>query len=147
MQKTIRLSSDVYRLNNGVVEVLIYDDTIGINPEYDDPEYDRKISDLEYDRLVWRKSKYTVGRAVVLFSRTDVSPNAIRAGQNTPAYDLSFDLGGISGNLNPSIKQTTGWRGTTDDVSIDAHGIVRITKISALKNGDISVTVKTSSAH
>jgi len=119
--QTIRLPSDTYRLNtDGAVDVL--------RPV-------RASDDWE-----WHASKYQVGRQAVLVGTTDVSPNAMRAGTHEN-FHLSFDLDGVGGNSNPSIKRTSGWRGTTNDKSVDAHGVVTIRKIRALKSGDISVTV------
>ena len=134
MQKTIRLDSDKYILNDsGDVEVC---KTSITSPTYDDP------TDIwgEYT-FEWKKTKYQVGQQAVLVSGTDVSPNAIRNGRCSPQFYLSFDLGGVPGNSNRNIKRVMGWRGTTNDVSVEAHGIVTIRKIRRLKNGDIAVTV------
>lgn len=118
MQHTIRLSGDDYRLTDQN-EVVMW-----IEPDY-----------------AWRKTKYQRGRRAVLVSTTDVSPNAIRDGRNVPVFYLHWDLTGVAGNSNPKIKCTDGWRGTTDDRSCDAHGIVVIRTIKKLKNGDLSVMV------
>lgn len=132
MTKTIRLSSDDYRLtNDGEVQCWC----MIKNSACDD---DGNWTDEEY---AWVPSKYTIGKQAVLVSTTDVSPNAIRAGNNVPRYRLHWDLDGVGGNSNPSIQRTTGWRGTTNDRSCDAHGIVTIRSIRQLKNGDLAVVV------
>ncbi len=112
------------------------------------PDYgffsDGSVGKLQFvgnsDDMEMVPTKYVVGRQAVLVGRTDVSPNAIRSGTKTEFY-LSFDLDGVSGNSNPQIKRTSGWRGTTNDVSCDAYGVVTIRKIRELKNGSIAVTV------
>lgn len=142
MQKTIHLS-DNYRIHNDQVQVFCYDQTIWPDPEFDDPDYDRKSREIDFARHVWRDSKYAVGAMAILVSKTDVSPNAIRTGTDEPMFFLVFDLEGIPGNSDYHIKRTTGWRGTTNDVSLDAYGVVRITKIRQLRNGKIAVTVVT----
>lgn len=43
---------------------------------------------------------------------------------------------GVSGNMNSSIKRLHGWRGTTNNVSVTAHGVRRIVKSVRLKSGD-----------
>jgi hypothetical protein len=86
---------------------------------------------------------YQIGSHVVLYSRTDVSPNALRAGQSRPKCCVSAEWAekGVPGNSNHNIHRHHGWRGTTNDISLDAHGIRRITKIRRLNNGVVAVTV------
>ena len=91
-------------------------------------------------------SAMQIGSTVVLGSRTDVSPNALRAG-TVAKYFLHADTEGIGGNSNHKIKQHTGWRGTTNDVSVDGHGLATIISARTVKraNGDefVRVTVRT----
>ena len=139
-QTTIRLDAGRYRITpDGVVQVFLCEPT-GYLIDYTAPNFCRELEKTE--SWVWRDSKYQIGRRAVLGSSTDVSPNAIRDGRDTPRFFLEFDLDGIAGNSNPKIRCISGWRGTTDDRSVDAHGIVTIRKIRALKNGDIAVTVR-----
>lgn len=37
---------------------------------------------------------------------------------------------GIPGNMDSKVKRFHGWRGTTDDVAIYAHGLRQVTKIT-----------------
>ncbi len=123
---TIRLDALTYRLNDdGVVEKLVYSSS--------DPEH--------WDNMEWIETPYRLGAQFVLYSVTDVSPNACRRGTKS-VYHLHDDLDGIGGNSDHTIKRTEGWRGTTNDKSVDACGIVTIRKIRELRNGDISVTVR-----
>lgn len=130
MQRTIHLDADSYRVSDGIVEFFQatekQDDPYAMWPEY------------EY---AWVRTAYEMGRQAVLVSATNVSPNAIRDGNNVPHHYLSFDLDGVPGNTNHSIKRTEGWRGTSNDRCVDAHGIVTIRKIRTLKNGTVAVTV------
>ena len=118
IMRTIKLDGNVYSLDKGVVYT----------------------SFVENDSLRTVSTKYRVGSRAILVSRTDVSPNALRRGSK-PNYYLSFDLDGVGGNSNRDIKRTSGWRGTTNDISVDAYGIVKITKIKLLHNGNISVGI------
>lgn len=136
--KTIRLDSETFRLTStGSVEAF-YATPTGYQPDYEAKNFTAEID--KCDRWEWHETHYAIGAQAVLVSATDVSPNAIRAGTEAK-FSLSFDLDGVPGNSNPNIKCTSGWRGTTNDRSIDAHGIVTIRKIRTLKNGDVAVTV------
>lgn len=129
-QKTIRLSND-HRINDdGTVDVYGYSHTDESNPDEWEPVYR------------WMKTKYKIGAQVMLVSRTNVSPNAIRGGRNTEEYFLAFDCpDGIPGNSNRNITRYHGWRGTDCDISTYAHGLREITCIKYLKNGQVAVTV------
>lgn len=123
--KTIRLSDD-YRLNDCKVEYF-------------------KMSSANYKDCAWiEDNNFKVGARALLVSKTNVSINSIRAGENIPSYHLRFDCvnEGLGGNSNQNIKSHTGWMGTTNDVSVSAHGVVKIVKIRELKNGQVAVTVK-----
>lgn len=114
--KTVQLNDDYY-LKNGVVYVYTND-----------------------GEPVERESMYKIGAEVMLVSITDVSPNA-RDDRVIPKYHLEFRPDGIGGNSDPNIKRYHGWRGTTCDLSVSAHGLRKITKIRTLKNGRVAVTV------
>jgi hypothetical protein len=137
IMKTIRLPANEYRLADGVVETFRAIPT-GYEPDYNALNFFDELEKTE--EWKWVRTKYAVGNRAVLGSSTDVSPNAIRAGAKARFF-LSFDLDGIGGNSDPSIKRTSGWRGTTNDVSVNAHGTVTVRKIRTLKNGDVAVTV------
>ena len=100
------------------------------------------VEGRDWETNLYYMTEYKIGAIAVLYSKTNNSPNSIRAGEDIPRYDLYFDEDGIPGNMNPDIKKINGWRGTFNDISTDAHGLCRITKIRQLQNGDISVTVK-----
>jgi len=138
MQTTIRLNSQQYRLTDtGTVEVFLSTPT-GYQPDYEARNFTAELDKTE--SWAWHATRYEIGAQAVLVSHTDVSPNALRAGTHAE-YSLSFDLDGVPGNSDRSIKRTTGWRGTTNDTSVDARGVVTIRKIRRLKNGNIAVTV------
>lgn len=87
----------------------------------------------------WRESNIRIGALVQLYSLTNVSPNAIREGRAKPVYHISMEHG-VPGNSNPGIRRTTGWRGTSNDVSRDAHGICKIQSIY-ISRGRVAVRV------
>lgn len=129
MTKTIRLPEAEYRMtHDGHVQYF------GVTSP--------SQNDWTIDGYAWMPTRYKMGARAVLVSCTDVSPNAIRSGRNTPKYYLCWDLEGVGGNSNPRVKRILGWRGTTNDKSVDAHGIVSIVRIRELKNGDVAVTVR-----
>jgi hypothetical protein len=127
-RKTIRLDSDIYSLIDGVVKCLVVDGS----PNYDEPWMD------EY---VYVPTTFSIGTECVLMSRTNVSPNAIRSGRDIPEFYLSFETAGIPGNMNSNIRRYHGWRGTTNDISHNAHGLRKIISVGQLKNGTVTVTV------
>lgn len=138
MQTTIHLNSQKYRLTDaGNVEAFFPTPT-GYQPDYDAHNFTAELDKTE--SWAWHATRYEIGAQAVLVSTTDVSPNALRAGTHAE-YSLSFCLDGVPGNSDRSIKRTTGWRGTTNDTSVDAHGVVTIRKMRRLKNGCIAVTV------
>jgi hypothetical protein len=138
-QKTIRLDSENYRLTDaGAVEAL-YPTATGHLFDYEAANFSAEMEKCQtWD---WHATRYEIGAQTVLVSRTDVAPNALRAGTRANYY-LSFDLDGVPGNSNPKIKRTEGWRGTTSNSCCDAHGVVKIVRIRKLKCGDVSVTVR-----
>lgn len=85
-------------------------------------EYDDDLSD-----------EWWIGKTGTCWSREDVSPNAIRRGVR-PHYYIGNDCEPIGGNSNPSITQYFGWRGTTNDISIHAHGVRMVEKIVQFNN-------------
>lgn len=137
--KTIHLPSDTFRLTTtGVIEAFYETDT-GYLPDY---EADNFTAELEKcSTWGWHETNYKLGQRAILVSHTNVSPNAIRSGSDTPEFSLVFDLDGVPGNLNHNIKQIHGWRGTTNNMSVYAYGEREIIKIRKLKNGTIAVTV------
>lgn len=135
--RTIRLDSNVYRLTPSGVEALFATPT-GYQPDYEAADFSAEMDKTE--KWEWHPTRYEIGAQAVLVSNTDVSPNALRSGTRAE-YMLSFDLHGVPGNMDRSIKRVSGWRGTTNDRSIDAHGLVTIKRVRRLKNGCIAVTV------
>lgn len=51
------------------------------------------------------------------------------------------DTGGISGNMDPSIKRYHGWRGTSNGTVKTACGLREVTKIEHYKNGNYKITL------
>lgn len=98
-------------------------------------------SDLSRTEMEYIPTQFRVGERGTLFCRENVSPNALRSGRTHDQWGLRFGEDGIPGNSNHEITRYHGWRGTTNDVSISAHGYREIVAIRELKNGDIAVTV------
>lgn len=137
MRKTIYLDDNCRIAADGTVEAFYATDT-GYQMDYENPDFTEELEKCQ--AYAWHRTKYKIGANAVLVSSTDVSPNACRAGTQ-PDYYLSFDLDGVRGNMDRSIKRTSGWRGTSNDRCVDAHGIVTICKISTLKSGRVAVQV------
>jgi hypothetical protein len=136
--KTVRLNGESLRIKDGVLEVWCVVGRKGLNER---DFIDCYAFDGEDQIWGWKRAKMQVGREVVLVSTTNVSPNSIRSGKNIPHFSIRFAEGGIPGNSNRNICRFHGWRGTTDDVSVDAHGARIIKSIRELKNGDVAITV------
>lgn len=66
---------------------------------------------------------FEVGEEVVLVERYSES-----TGRST--WVIRRAPQGIGGNLDPQAKRFHGWRGTTDGISITAHGLRRVIKVS-----------------
>lgn len=116
-QRTIKLDGEQFSLRDGVVYKF------------------ERLDDTEHAEWGWVKTKYRIGARAVLYSTE-------KLGKHNKRYALAFDCpDGIAGNGNPRVCRLHGWRGTTNDVSIDAFGEREITAIETLKNGDVSVTV------
>ena len=64
-----------------------------------------------------------VGDGVVLVERYNES-------NGRTSWDIRRAPQGIGGNLDPQAKRFHGWRGTTDGISITAHGLRRVVKVS-----------------
>ena len=82
-----------------------------------------KISNLELD------FEPKVGQAVILISHE----NVMSGGKEE--FSIVKDHGGIRGNVDSSIKRYHGWRGTTNDVALYAHGLRKIIKAEAVDLG------------
>lgn len=65
----------------------------------------------------------SVGDLVILFERSNINSGSSK-------WDcIPWGGEGIEGNLNPHIKRYHGWRGTTNNVSIDAYGLRKVKKV------------------
>lgn len=54
------------------------------------------------------------------------------------AWALRPNDGGIGGNLDKSIRRYHGWRGSTNGVSVYAHGVRKVVKLGELKIDDFT---------
>jgi hypothetical protein len=92
------------------------------------------LDKFDNDIWGWVDTGLKIGTEAVLVSKTDINSNATE-------YHLRIAPNGIGGNSNPAITRFHGWRGTMNDISIQAHGARRITKMRPLRSGDVAVTV------
>ena len=63
-----------------------------------------------------------VGDTVILIERYDIN-------RGDTQWQLRIAPDGIGGNSDNNIKRYHGWRGTTNNVSITAHGLRRVIKV------------------
>ena len=63
-----------------------------------------------------------IGDEVILVERFDVN-------RGLTQWQLRIAPDGIGGNMDGSFKRYHGWRGTTNDISITAHGLRRVIKV------------------
>ncbi len=87
----------------------------------------------EEGAMEWVDSAFQIGVEVTLFSTHNIKT------KNPMNYQITID-DGIGGNLNHNIRQYHGWRGTTSDIAVYAHGKRKITKITQ-RRGKIYITV------
>ena len=121
-QKTVRFKN--HRITGGIVEELV-----------DNTEIDCETGE-EIGCFEWKRTDIKIGAKVMLVSERNIST------YDESEFVLVFNApDGIPGNDNSDIKRFHGWRGTTCDIEVVAHGLRKIIKISELKNSDISVTV------
>lgn len=75
------------------------------------------------------ESDITLNRAYILISCENVN-----TGDET--WHLYEDNGeGVPGNMDASIKRYHGWRGTTNNISVYAHGLRRVLEIRSERDG------------
>lgn len=95
--------------------------------QYKNNRYNEK-GDME-----WAESNFQIGVNVTLFSIHNIKSN------NPENFKITID-DGISGNMNKNIQLYHGWRGTTSDIAVYAHGRRKIIKI-ANRHNKIYITV------
>ena len=84
-----------------------------------------------YDEI---SDEYWIGKTGTCISRENVSPNALRSGNTKPRYYINSNCDPIPGNMNQNIVRHFGWRGTTREISVYAHGVRMVEKIVHFKN-------------
>lgn len=139
---------DSYRLNNGIVEVFVrtgdvrYDNRPdgGTDDRCDDCKSDAVYrSECECFNWVWQPSRYVAGVQVMLVSYQKIN---LHGRNGRLIYESLFDSpDGIGGNMDPNIKRYHGWRGTTNDMDCQAHGLREIIDIDADSNGRVVITI------
>lgn len=90
------------------------------------------VATNEYADLVG--SGFWIGKIGTCVSVDDVSPNAIRSGTSKPSFRIHDDSDPVPGNSNSCITRYFGWRGTTNDRSVHAHGVRMVEKIVQFRN-------------
>ena len=81
-----------------------------------------KVSNLRLDFVP------RVGQEVILIGRE----NVMRGGEE---FTIINALEGIGGNMDSNVKRFHGWRGTTNDIALYAHGLRKITKVESVDLG------------
>lgn len=84
------------------------------------------------DERDWYYSDLDVGYYCVLVKSYNILTGILK-------YSLHPDEGGIRGNMNPAIKAYHGWRGTTNNITIEAKGLRLIMAKHICKNGSVRV--------
>ena len=87
--------------------------------------------DCEYNRV--RTAE--VGDEGCLSITESVSPDAMRAGDETVSAHLMPNEGGIPGNSNGDIECLHGWRGTNGDMRVVGWGWRRVLDVQPVKRG------------
>jgi hypothetical protein len=71
----------------------------------------------------WESPK--VGDEVILIERTNIL-------SGNSSWGFISDPEGVGGNMDRSKKMFHGWRGTTDDVALYAHGLRKVLKVTPI---------------
>ena len=80
---------------------------------------------------------YGIGDEVLVYSRVDNMK-----GTEEFRFSKRFAANGYPGNMGSSITRFHGWRGTTDDVAVYAHGVYTIKNIEYSKGtGTVKFTL------
>lgn len=127
--QTIRYN-DEYTINGDTMEIF------GVVKR---GQWNREQDRYDDDEYGYMPTCVKIGAELTLVSCRDVSPNNLRSGIVKTEYWLHD--GPIGGNSNPDITRYHGWRGTTNDRSVEAHGVHRVLKMRLLKNGSVAVTI------
>lgn len=87
------------------------------------------------DVYMWHHSRLKVGDEVILIERK-------REGSDSGSWSCVLHKGeGVEGNMNHNIKRYHGWRGTTDGVAINAHGVRKVIKVESLFDDNLKSMV------
>ena len=65
-----------------------------------------------------------------------------REGAKQEYWSCQIAPDGIGGNMNSAVKRYHGWRGTTDGLSVTAHGLRKVQKIVRGVNKEGEETLK-----
>jgi len=98
-------------------------------------KYDTGLTNLPPHPLMFADRPAQVGDVGCLGITEDWSPDACRAGEHRPRAWMLPGEDGIPGNSNGNITRCHGWRGTTDDARVEAHGIRRVVSITPVSRG------------
>ncbi len=116
-RKTVHLDDSYTLLDDGSLAIAEYGDLSSV------------------PTVSYRPSVIQRGAELTLVSRERLS------GPGRGIVTWHLQAGPIAGNSAPRIKRYHGWRGTTDDVFVEAHGVRRVLRVRALKNNTVAVTV------
>ena len=75
-----------------------------------------------------------IGSRVVPVSHEWVGP---RRGHGYKSLLIGFCDGPVGGNMDASVTRYHGWRGTTDDWSVYAHGLREVLSVRRTANGAV----------
>ena len=79
--------------------------------------------------------KVTPGDAVLVYTKENLN-----TGETEWKIGKRFADSGYPGNLDPSARRFHGWRGTTNNIYVEAHGVYTIKSVERASNG-VSVKV------
>lgn len=94
-----------------------------------------RMTSEDLDRWEMDYGKLTVGLVCTVTELTNIN-TGIKWHRLTPG-----DNGGVPGNMDRNVRRYHGWRGTTNDVSVDACGVHAVTDIQTHKNGNVKITL------
>lgn len=85
---------------------------------------------MKYSFILENKTSFRPGEKVLVISRR----NILKQGHETWDLYPEFATTGYPGNVNGNIKAFHGWRGTINDIYVEAHGVYEIISVKPAKD-------------
>lgn len=93
---------------------------------------------MKYTFILENKESFRPGEKVLVISRR----NILKQGHDTWDLCPEFASTGYPGNADSKIETFHGWRGTTNNIYVEAHGVYEIISVEPAKDNWLIDPVK-----